>query len=332
MSIASTYRLKVFTWHIHGSYLYYLSQGPYDIFIPVNEQRSPGYYGRGDTFTFGTNVQEIPAAAVKDMQFDCILFQCEQNYLVDQYEILSQVQRSLPRIYLEHNAPPGEVANTRHVLTDPDVLLVHVTHFNQLMWNNNDQYTVVITHGVTDPGIPYTGDIPRGLVIINHLRQRGRILGWDIFQQVSKEIPLDLIGMGTEEDGIGEVLHPKLPAFRSRYRFYFHPARHTSLGLSVCEAMISGLPVVGLAATELVTIINNEQNGFIHTRMDYLIDKMKNLLQDHELACHIGKAGQTFAKKYFNIERFTKDWHTVFTSVTRLQLQHVSHQLTTLSV
>ncbi len=26
--------LKVFTWHIHGSYLFYLSQGDYELYIP----------------------------------------------------------------------------------------------------------------------------------------------------------------------------------------------------------------------------------------------------------------------------------------------------------
>ncbi|ASZ13827.1 glycosyltransferase family 4 protein [Chitinophaga pendula] len=332
MSTAPVHRLKVFTWHIHGSYLYYLSQGKYDIYIPVNEQRSSGYYGRGNTFPFGVNVHEIPADAVRDMDFDCILFQCEQNYLVDQYEILSLAQQSLPRIYLEHNAPPGEAALTRHVLTDPDILLVHVTYYNHLMWNNNDQCSVVIEHGVTDSAMPYTGETPRGLVIINHLRQRGRILGWDIFREISKVIPLDLVGMGTEQDGLGEVLHPQLPEFRSRYRFYFHPARHTSLGLSVCEAMISGLPVVGLATTELATVIDNGYTGFIHTNLRYLVDKMKILLEDQQLARRIGEAGQISARERFNIERFVKDWHTVFTSVIHRQLQHVSHQLTTLSV
>ena len=49
------------------------------------------------------------------------------------------------------------------------------------------------------------------------------------------------------------------------YRFYFHPVRYTSLGLSLCEAMTVGLPVVGLATTELPTIIDHGVNGFVDT-------------------------------------------------------------------
>src|SRR5688572_221673 len=97
--------MKIFTWHIHGSYLYYLSQGNYEIYIPVKESKTEGYYGRGETFPFGANVIEVPAEEVRQLKFDCILFQTNHNYQVDQYQILSEEQRQLPRLYLEHDPP-----------------------------------------------------------------------------------------------------------------------------------------------------------------------------------------------------------------------------------
>ena len=68
-------RLKIFTWHIHGTYLYYLSKGNYDIYIPVTKEKNEGYYGRGETFPIGSNVIEINAEDVKQKSYDCILFQ-----------------------------------------------------------------------------------------------------------------------------------------------------------------------------------------------------------------------------------------------------------------
>jgi hypothetical protein len=47
---------RIFTWHIHGTYLYYLSKGNFTIYIPVNGKNTEGYYGRGETFPFGNNV------------------------------------------------------------------------------------------------------------------------------------------------------------------------------------------------------------------------------------------------------------------------------------
>lgn len=319
MEIRRKQRLSIFTWHVHGSYLYYLSQGNYDIYIPVNEERSEGYYGRGQTFPFGDNVIEIPAGSVKYYQFDVILYQSAKNYLEDQYADLSPEQRLLPRIYLEHNTPHQHTTDTRHVTDDPDMLLVHVTHYNKLMWDNNRTPVKVIEHGVTETGIRYQGDLQKGLVVINHLPQRGRCLGWDIFREMKELVPLDLAGMGNGEHGIGEVLHPQLPAFRSRYRFLFHPVRHTSLALAVCEAMMQGIPVVGLATTELVTVIRNGYNGYVHTDINYLAEKMQELLDDEQLAHRIGEAGRNTARERFCIHRFTNEWEHLFSMVAEKQ-------------
>src|SRR3954468_3336080 len=148
-------RLRIFTWHIHGSYLFYLSQGNYQIYIPTKPEKTEGYYGRGETFPFGDNVIEISAEEVKDHEFDCILFQTNQNFLKDQFEVLSASQRELPKIYLEHDPPRQHPTDTRHIIDDPDMTLVHVTHFNRLMWDNGRTPTVVIEHGVTEPAATY---------------------------------------------------------------------------------------------------------------------------------------------------------------------------------
>jgi glycosyltransferase involved in cell wall biosynthesis len=308
-------RLKIFTWHIHGSYLYYLSQGNYDIYIPTNPQKTEGYYGRGETFPFGSNVIEIPAEKVKSHQFDCILFQTNHNFKVDQFEILSEEQRALPKIYLEHDPPRQHPTDTKHLINDPDIILVHVTHFNRLMWDNNNTPTHVIEHGVTEPQAKYSGEIDKGIVVINNLPTRGRLLGLDVFLEARQQVPLDLVGMGTGDLGLGEVLHPQLPEFQSKYRFFFNPIRYTSLGLAVCEAMMMGIPVVGLATTELSAVIDNGYSGFIHTDVDFLIEKMQMLIDEPETAREIGANGREVAMKRFNIDRFTNNWEQLFTEV-----------------
>ncbi len=308
-------RLKIFTWHIHGSYLFYLSKGNYDLYIPTNAQKTEGYYGRGETFPFGDNVIEVPAESVKDVEFDCILFQSNANYLKDQYEVLSEKQRELPKIYLEHDPPRQHPTDTKHVVDDPNIPIVHVTHFNRLMWDNNRSPAMVIEHGVMDAGVEYSGEKAKGIVVINNLPSRGRLLGLDIFLEVRKHVPLDLIGMGTGDLGLGEVLHPQLPEFTSKYRFFFNPIRYTSHGLAVCEAMMQGIPFVGLATTEMPIVINNGVNGFIHTDTRWLIDKMNMLLEDKELARRIGDEGRKTMLEKYNIHRFAQDWERTFNEV-----------------
>jgi glycosyltransferase involved in cell wall biosynthesis len=99
------------------------------------------------------------------------------------------------------------------------------------------------------------------------------------------------------------------------YRFYFHPVRYTSLGLSLCEAMTVGLPVVGLATTELPTVIDDGVNGFIATDPRRLVTDMQALLADRGLAGAVGDAGRVTALERFSIERFVGDWDRLLRSL-----------------
>ena len=310
--------LRILTWHVHGSYLYYLTQCRSEFYLPVKPGLPEGYGGRLGGFSWGDNVRNVPAEAVHDLEFDCVLFQSKKNYLSDQYEILSESQRQLPQIYLEHDPPQEHPTNSQHLVNDPNVLLVHVTAFNQLMWDSGRTPTCVIEHGVIVPeDVNYTGELDRGLVVVNGLRSRGRRLGADVFEQVRRQVPLDLVGMGSAElAGLGEIPHHQLPAFQAQYRFFFNPIRYTSLGLAVCEAMMLGMPIIGLATTELVTVIENGVSGYVDTNLDRLVQVMQELLRQPEQARSWGVGARRCAEERFNIQRFIQDWEQAFATVT----------------
>ncbi|MGB3296546.1 MAG: glycosyltransferase family 4 protein [Phormidesmis sp.] len=313
-------RLRILTWHVHGSYLYTLTQANHDFFLPVKPGKPEGYGGRLPGFDWGENVYDIDADRVAADSFDCVLFQSQRNYLIDQYEILSESQRRLPRLFLEHDPPQAHPTDTRHVVDDPNVLLIHVTPFNQLMWDSGRTPTCVIDHAVQmSPEVSYTGEIPKGIVVVNNLRSRGRRLGADIFERVREQIPLDLVGMDAEAmGGIGEISHEALPALVARYRFFFHPIRYTSLGLALCEAMMLGVPIVGLATTELTTVIQNGQSGYIDTDIDVLIRYMQALIDNPLLARQLGQEAKQQARSRFSIDRFCRDWDAALARARQL--------------
>jgi glycosyltransferase involved in cell wall biosynthesis len=165
--------------------------------------------------------------------------------------------------------------------------------------------------------VRYLGALDRGLVISNHLGRRGRRMGPDLFLRARDQLPLDLVGMAAEElNGIGEVQHAQLPAFAARYRFLFSPIRYSSLGLAVIEAMMVGMPVVALATAEMATVIDDGANGFIDTRVERLLDCMRELLRSPSLARDLGQAARRRAQERFSIERFSADWDAVLREVT----------------
>ncbi|MCL5072734.1 MAG: glycosyltransferase family 4 protein [Actinobacteria bacterium] len=312
-------RLKILTWHVHGNYLYYLTQiKSCDFYIP--------YPPLGNGFDWGENVYQIPQDEIKNIDLDLILFQ--SNYPLSkqsfegQYQILTPNQQVLPKIYLEHDPPREHPTNTQHLFKDSNIILVHVTHFNNLMWDSGNTKTWIIEHGVIIPQrITFKGDIKKGVVVINNLQSRGRRLGLDIFETVRSKIPLDLFGINSERlDGFGELPHNKLAEVLSHYRFFFYPVRYTSLGLSLCEAMTLGMPIVALAATETVTVVKNGVNGFIDTDPIKLISYMKKLLGDADYAKTLGKNAKSYAKKRFSIKRFTDAWEKLFSLYTKKSL------------
>lgn len=310
-------RLNILIWHIHGSYLNSLARIEHNWYLPTKPGKPEGYGGRGPTFDVPDYVREVPAEQVKDLKLDLIIFQTPKNYFEDQYEILSPEQRELPRIYLEHNTPKPHATDSRHPIDDPDVLLVHVTHYNRLMWDNGRMPTIVIEHSVAiDPGAVYKGTLERGVTVINGIQKRPRIAGYDLFLQAREVIPLDIMGMQTEQlGGLGDIPYRHLHRRVAEYRFLYSPMRYTSLPLAVIEGMTIGMPVVALATTELPTVIEHGKSGFLSCNPAELLDAMRFLLAHPEEAQRIGANAREVALKRFGLERFINDWNAAFAQV-----------------
>jgi hypothetical protein len=306
-------RYRILTWQVHGNYLYYLTQAPHDFFVLSKPGFPPGYGGRHGNLPFGANVHDCPVERVRELAFDAVLYQSLPHYQRDGPELLSERQRRLPALYLEHDPPLSHPTNTVHPVSDPAMQIVHVTHYNALMWDCGSVPTRVVEHGVlVPPDARYSGELERGVTVINHLQRRGRRLGADVFARWREEVPLDLFGMAAEESGgLEELPYARLLAEVGRYRFYAHPVRYTSLALALCEAMTIGLPVIGLATTELPRIIQESGGGYVDTELARLVDVSRLLLRDPGEAQALGRKAQAFARERFGIERFVADWNRV---------------------
>ncbi len=311
-------RLRILTWHVHGSYLYYLGFTGHDIYVPVRDGRPAGWSGLpAGPFPWQANLHEIPADELRGHPFDCVLYQSRAEW--DERErLLSAEQLARPAVYLEHDPPREHPTDTTHAMTDPGVLLVHVTPFNALMWESGDVPTRVIVHGVVIPdGVRASGATPRAIAVVNNITSRGRRLGADVYQAARRAAPVDLVGMNAEAaGGIGEVPHDRLPAFLAPYRVFFNPIRYTSLGLALCEAMMIGLPVVGLATTQVAAEIENGVTGYVDTALGRVIDRLRALIADPAEARALGENARRYARDRFGIDRFVRDWNDAFGLVT----------------
>ncbi len=313
--------MKVLSWHVHGAWSTAFVQGAHDHLVPVVPGRGPDGRGRAATYPWPETVTEITPAELAGAEVDVVVLQRPRDLeLADAWLGGRRVGVDVPAVYVEHDCPRGDVPHTRHPLAGrDDIPLVHVTHFNQLMWDSGRAPTTVIEHGVPDPGPRWTGELPRAGVVVNMPARRGRLVGADLLPAFAAAAPLDLFGMGTDQ--VPGVTAHDLPqaemheALACR-RVYVHPFRWTSLGLSLVEAMHLGMPVVVVATTEAVEAVPPAA-GACSTRVDVLVAAVRHYLVDRDAAAEAGRVARQAALARYGLERFTDDWDRLLKEVTR---------------
>ena len=304
--------MRIFMWHVHGSYQTALVQGLNEFLLPVLPDRGPDGRGRAQTWEWPANAIEVTPEQAADEDVDVVVVQRPHELeLAERW-----LGRRPPTIYLEHSSPQGRIAEMRHPAADRDDLtVVHVTHFNALFWDTGSTPTRVIEHGVLDPGYRYTGELARAAVAINEPVRRGRVTGTDLLPRLNGDVRLDLFGMGAGElGGIDDVPQARLHDELARRRVYLHPIRWTSLGLTLLEAMHLGMPVVALATTEVAEAVPPAA-GVVSNRVESLRRGLRELVQDPDRARECGLCARDAALDRYGIDRFLADWDATLEEV-----------------
>jgi len=316
--------MRVLHWHVHGSWSTAFVRGPHTYLVPVTPDRDADGRGRAQTFDWPANAIEIAPEALAGADVDVVVLQRPHEVQLTQQWLGRRPGRDVPAVYVEHNTPGGDVPDTRHPMADrSDIPVVHVTPFNELFWDCGRAPTLVIEHGIPDPGYRYTGDIPHAAVVINEPVRRWRVTGTDLLPRFTAQAPLDVFGMTVSQlpanDRITtfeDLPQARMHAELARRRVYLHPIRWTSLGLSLLEAMHLGMPVVALATTEVVAAVPPGA-GVISTRIDLLADALRAFIADPGLAQHVGVAARAAARHRYSLDRFCTDWDQLIKEVSR---------------
>jgi len=311
--------MRIFLWHVHGSWTTAFVHGRHEYLLPVLPDRGPDGLGRAQTYVWPEQAVEVTPEEAAETEVDVVILQRQQELegFAERWLGGRRPGRDVPAIYVEHNAPQGRIAQMRHpAFGRPDLMLVHVTHFNYLFWDAGSTPTRVIEHGIVDPGYRYTGELGRAAVVINEAVRRWRVTGTDLLPRFGAEVPLDLFGMKTEALGGKDLPQAALHYEMARRRVYLHPIRWTSLGLSLLEAMHLGMPVVALATTEVPEAVPPEA-GVVSTRVDVLKRALRLFVNDPEEARAAGKAARDAALSRYGLDRFLSDWDEVLMEVAR---------------
>jgi hypothetical protein len=303
--------VNILLWHVHGAWTTAFVQGKHRCLIPVDDARGEFGRGRADSYDWPPNAEEMPLEQIRDVDVA----------IVQRPEELALLPPGVPVIYLEHNTPKGDVPNTRHPVADrDDLVVVHVSHFNELFWDTGGTRTTVIEHGIVEPVPRWTGERERLAVVTNEPVRRGRVTGTDLYDRFTAVAPLDVFGMGvTPLAGDRIAAHDDLSQARMHVRVaecraYLHLCRWTSLGLSLIEAMQMGMPVIALATTAAVEAVPPGA-GVLSTRVDTLVEAARWLLDDPVAGRRLGAKARQVALARYGLDRFLADWDRLLEEV-----------------
>lgn len=314
--------MRILLWHVHGSWTDAFVRGRHEYLLPVLPEGGPWGLGRAGR-TWPASVHEISLATLDADSIDAVVLQRPAEAAELARVLGRRPGVDLPAVYVEHNTPKGDVPFTVHPLAGQrEIPVVHVTHFNELFWDNGGAPTTVIEHGIPDPGYLYTGEIPELGVVVNEPVRRGRVTGTDLLPGFAAAAPLQVFGMGGDDlhasTGLGpsrlrirgDLKSAELHRELARCRVYLHPLRWTSLGLALLEAMHLGMPVLALATTEAARAVPAEAGG-ISTDAHELRRCAELLINDPEEARRRGKAAREAALERYGLDRFLADWDTL---------------------
>ena len=107
--------MKVWLWHVHGSWTTALVQGGHEYFVPVLPDRGPDGRGRARTYPWPGSVVEVGPEDAADLDVDVVIAQrpSELRALVGEW-LRRRPGVDVPVVYVEHNTPRGDVTCMRH--------------------------------------------------------------------------------------------------------------------------------------------------------------------------------------------------------------------------
>jgi hypothetical protein len=321
--------VRILVWDVHGGYTDALLHVPCEFWYCRDLGSG---FGQLTASGIGRRLADRPSNAVevsveqlRDDPPDVVLAQRLEEVQSAEELLRRRPGRDLGAVFLEHNTPKGGVPDSRHPLADRrDWQLVHVTHFNALFWDTGSTTTRVIEHGLPDPGRRYIGELESLAFVVNEPVRRWRTTGTDLLPAFAA-CAVDAFGI--DADRLPAVLGDRCPGLHFagnlssaeldialvHRRAYLHLTRWTSLGLSLINAMLLGMPVIALGTTEAFRAVPATA-GACSTDLNELVAGADRLLRDSEWARACGDAARQHALARFPLPRFVEQWQTCLES------------------
>lgn len=154
----------------------------------------------------------------------------------------------------------------------------------------------------------------RILTVCSRFKERGEILGLDMFLRVSNATGLcDLYGHHNEGlSGNGAARDfEELISIYNLYKVYLNTTIESAMPRSRAEAMMCGTPIVTTSHYDISEYITHNKNGFIADNSNDMIKYCNMLINDNSRFEDFSEQSRETAIKFFNIYDYLDKWNQI---------------------
>lgn len=310
--------MHVLTFNSHQAYIHLLATSfPWTLGVVL-----PGLPS-GKVKSWDSRIRPLPdnvrlyssvAEALKDLSWHWVLAHNVHD-LIDCRAI------ALPKVFLVHGTLSGRIVQDRSTIERAGYLknlrilldanrctVVYISRLKQEDWG----IPGTVIRSAVDPSQygGYVGDRRGILQVCNHLRERGRLLGWETHQGVCGGLPTLVIGEngGLSMSRVSESWDDLKELYR-HWRVYLYTAvfpHEDGYNLAVLEAMATGMPIATVAHP--TSPVRDGVEGVVGSTVEELRQRVIRLLDDPEEARRMGCAARAALKREFPMSQFRDSW------------------------
>ena len=314
---------RLLTLNSHEGYLYELARTgyPMDVIVGLPGHHHPTWDER--LRPVPDNVRLISLEEATRSSYACVI----GHSVTDLLTVKTIVGA---RILVLHSSLAGRIAQEKSTVTPAEMsalvrryidaiggTVVIISEMKRRTWQL-PRARVIVNAVSGEDYHGYTGDIPSGLRVANHVHLKERYLMWSLHEAVFDELPCRVVGVNPQlPDAAPSRDWADLKALYRQHRFYVHTASEEledGYNLGLLEAMATGMPVV--TNDHASSPVRDGVEGFRSNDAATLKRGARRLLEDPALAQKMGMAARARALELFPVDGFVSAWRALIEEVT----------------
>lgn len=275
---------------------------------------------------WNTNYADIPSnyyilpkhSVPNGVDIDIVLSQSKFG----QFQMSSKILQNfnVPFISLEHtlpipNWPNQQLQAFRQMKGD---LNVFISEYSVNQWQIESDNNVI--HHCVDTELFSSSNEERDKVVLsvaNDFINRDYCLNYSGWKRITENIPTKVVG---DTPGLSEAASctEELVEAYQKSLVFLNTSTISPVPTSLLEAMSCGCAIVSTATCMIPEIIENGVNGFISNDEEELKSRIKELLDNPDLATKMGNAARETIIEKFSEDKFITNWNNLFDLAYRI--------------